>query len=526
MLLPEKLGGHSPSLLLPTGPSGKSEAAGGASKPSALDASSSRGVGVEEFVKSQYTREMELDSKLRPHAGKLGLGAGLVVGDLLVYGTNVSGLDTGLHEYSHATAVNALYDGAHPTVQVDGFENIGDFLKNPSGENLAKALTGYDRYQDGAAGYTSYSPGTPSELGTRVGPRGSAAIVSAAGSLAQELPVLSGWVAGFKLRHKHPFLGYTLMTASTISHFTNMLYPWSAIGAADQAHTGHDWAAFAAETGINPALTAAALTLSLPAVAVGLYLTEHHAQEKMKDHLALARLINNDQISPDDLSRLKAAYGSAKQMNEAEERMHALLSRPLDQVSKGFDRELSKASKELRREYDRFSDFVISQNREQIDQEKKQLKDQAPPGQAGWLTRASADLKQHFAKDKLGAALETGTIAGAAAVTGASALRAAGLVSGTLSGIGGAMGGALSVLAPGVGVLGAAHGIYRAAHTFADPSASQGDKATAASVALFTTVGAVGAAIPGLGLPIAALGLAGVAGTYGVRWLAHKIRGE
>jgi len=481
---------------------------------------------VEEFRRSRYTREIELDRAIR--AGQARGGdklKGFVLGDLLIYGANVAGTETALHEYAHAVTIKGLYPGTETYIQIDGFENIANFLKDPSGQNLGRILTAYDVHQDGAAGYTSYSPGSPSSTTEKIGHRAASAAISAAGTLSTELPILAGWAAGFKLRHKYPVLGYTMMTASGISHLTNMLYPWSAVGASPEAAlSGHDWAGFAADTGIHPAITATALSLSLPALAVGLYMVEHHNQEKQKDHLALARLINSDQVSPRELEILRESYGRSKEMTAAEDRLHSLLSTPLDQVKPGIDKELSRASRDLQKEYNRFSDHLIKELRSQVDAEKAVLNEQ-PGESASWIKAAGADLKAEFSRDKLGTALQMGTVAGATALAGASTVRAVGLLAPqALAGIGGIMGRAVFALAPGVGLLGAAHGIYQATKTFTNPEASKGDKAAAASVAFFTTMAAAGAAIPGLGLPAAIVGIAGVAGTHGVRWLAGKLK--
>jgi len=210
--------------------------------------------------------------------GALGRMKGAVLAmPLALYAGEATGASTWLHEEGHALAMRTLRDPAQVRVQVDGFENWRNLLEHPSWENLAGALGMRDAHGDGAAGYASYSGARETDLSRRLGERNTSAVISASGSVVQDLPAIAGFAAGYAIRKKHPVAGTALMTTSMAQHLMNSVYPWSAAAMsardlAQAAARGHDWANVAQATGIHPALTALAYTAILPLEALVLHL--------------------------------------------------------------------------------------------------------------------------------------------------------------------------------------------------------------------------------------------------------------
>ena len=188
-----------------------------------------------------------------------------------------------------------------------------------------------DTHADGAAGYVSYGDLRPTELGGRIGANASRAVISAAGSAAQAGASMAQFAVGYAVRKDHPVIGYTLMAASSVQHLSNSLYLWSAAGMsagelAEAASTGHDWASFAAATGVNPTLTALAYTALLPAEALVLHLIGKAVQKKKDDQRALASLISRGEITEADLLRLYDGYPEKARLQAAEASVAALAS--------------------------------------------------------------------------------------------------------------------------------------------------------------------------------------------------------
>ncbi|MEK9144105.1 MAG: hypothetical protein AAB339_00680, partial [Elusimicrobiota bacterium] len=263
------------------------------------------------------------------------------------YGSEISGASTFIHEGSHRAAAQLLADPGYLKLQVDGFENFGALVKNPSWDSLKDFLAMRDTHADGAAGYVSYGDLHPTELGRRIGANASRAVISAAGSAAQAGASMAQFAVGYAVRKDHPVIGYTLMAASSVQHLSNSLYLWSAAGMsageiAEAAATGHDWASFAAATGINPTLTALAYTALLPAEALVLHLIGKAVQKKKDDQRALASLISRGEITEADLLRLYDGYPEKARLQAAETSVAAQASGQASPTAPTATRETAK----------------------------------------------------------------------------------------------------------------------------------------------------------------------------------------
>ena len=136
------------------------------------------------------------------------------------------------------------------------------------------------------------------------------------------------------------------------------------------------------------------------------------------------------------------------------------------------------------------------------------------------------DIKQAYKEDKTGTVLKGAGIGAGVAATAHIGLRGVGaLAPGLAPGLIGTGAKVAGSLVPGLGVLGAAGTIYQANKTMHNPNATKMDKAAAVSFATFASVGAAALCIPGLGLPLAVVSIAGTLGTLGARWLVNKIKG-
>lgn len=374
------------------------------------------------------------------------------------YGTEVTGASTFIHEGSHRAAAQVLADPGYLKLQVDGFENLGALVRRPSWSAFKDFIGMRDTHADGAAGYVSYGDLHPTELGRRIGVDATRAVISAAGSAAQAGAAMAEFAAGYALRKDHPVIGYTLMAASSMEHLSNSLYLWSAAGMsagqiAEAASTGHDWASFAAATGINPALTALAYTALLPAEALVLHLIGKAAQRAKEDQRALASLISRGEITEADLSRLYDGYPDKPRLQAAESSVAALAlgaGSPAD----------PRTSADAARQYRAFQLYAAQAYRDRIEEEKALL---------GPLPEEKLSLKERLAAgwnglfsgpDKTGSLLQAGLLGGGA-VAGLAALAKT---------LGSALGAeVLKALVPGLGVLGAAYGLHKIGAALRDP---------------------------------------------------------
>lgn len=449
---------------------------------------------------------------------------GLSIGAALEYGLGVSGATTYLHEQGHAVMVKAFYKNPTVNVQVDGIDNVKNLIDHPSPQNLGKVLIGHDANQDGAAGVTRYDYGEGlNERGQALGQDGVQSIVFAAGCVAEEIPTLIGFTAGFKLRKKHPLIGYSLMSLTGIHHAATSMYPISALWTTTAERPGHDWASFAKHTGIHPAVTAAVFAASLPALGAALWFSEKKQEEKQKDKIAVTRLIQNGGIKIDEIDQAYRDYSRKEKLEKAQDEMAEVLQQPYSKLlnDRKLQKKLRKKLHSLKKEYDRFSLHLADKFREKVDEEKKNLP--KPPEMSLKQTARllKEDYKKAWKEDKVGTALSTGALAGATTVAGKSIADAAAVAAGSSTAA--AVGSTLGSFIPGVSMLGTAAATWRAGRVMKDPTKGKIDKVASASIAAFSALGTAGLMIPGLGLPAMIASVGGILGTYLAKGIAKKL---
>ena len=448
---------------------------------------------------------------------------GALVGIGVELGNAVTGASTILHENAHGFMVEQFYKNPTVDIQVDGVDNLKNLIKQPSMENLGRVLSGYDANQDGAGGVTRYTYGDGlNEAGEALGKNTVNTLVAAAGSLSEEIPALMGFAAGFKLRKKHPIMGYALMTVAGVHHLATASYPFTAITTTTAQRPGHDWAKFAELTGIPPIITAVAFGAAMPVLGVAMWLGEKKAEEKIKDRLAVGNLVRKGDISPDELTGAFARYSGSEKMKKAESKLMEIIDIPVTESNKKqISVKLRKAVSKVRKEYDSFGDFIAKNNRAKVDEEKKHLSGPDKTTMKQFTANLKNDVKESWNKDKVGTALTTGTLAGAGIVAAKSLTDAAAIATGSTTAL--AASSAMSYLIPGVSLLGTAAATYRAGKVLQSPDSGKMDKAAAVSTAAFSALCTAGTLIPGLGAPLVITGIAGMLGTYAVKALAQRI---
>lgn len=482
-----------------------------------------RGERLTQFNHGPEQKELTPGERRKRENAQLGgMGAGCV----LSLGTELSGTGTLIHEYAHKAAVEHCYTNAAATVQADAIDNIRNFLKEPSAAALGRILTGYDANNDGAAGVTQYNYGDgPSALGEKLGPNGSKAFIAAAGSVSTLIPDMAGFAAGFKLRKKHPLLGYSLMTMTAVHHFANSTYPLSAILGSKKP--GHDWVAFARSTGIHPAITGAVFTLSLPAMGAAMYLWERRQQEHANDHEALSRLVAGGKIPVEKLDDLFEKCPGKEKIAGLEGEMERLIKSHEEDESREFRKEFRSLEKKLAREYRHFGDLVIQEFRDDVEAEKKNFPRQEPELFTKVIKDILTGIRDSYREDKVGTILEGAGLAGGLTLAGQSTLQAIEVVSpGTLPAESILGSKTTSVLTSVLGAVFAANAAYRAVKIVRNVQASAIDKVSAVSTAVFSGLAALGAAIPGAALPLSITGYLGIVGTSIGRIIAHKVAGD
>ncbi|MCD4783020.1 MAG: hypothetical protein K8T10_04220 [Candidatus Eremiobacteraeota bacterium] len=448
---------------------------------------------------------------------------GLSIGAALEYGLAATGPITYLHEGAHATMVNAFYENPEVTIQVDGIDNVKNMIDDPSLKNLGRVLSGYDINQDGAGGVTRYNYGDGlNERGQAIGKNGVQAIVSAAGCIAEEIPTLIGFAAGFKMRKKFPVAGYTLMAMAGLHHFATSMYPISALWTTTANKPGHDWARFAESTGIHPLLTATVFAATLPTLGFAMWHSEKKSQEKARNRLAVTMLIQDGKLPVDKLDKAFKKYGRNKKLTKAQDDLAEVLEKPYDQLtkSKKLQGELRKKLRKVNREYNKFGDFLAKKYRKQVDEKKKTLP--KPPKMT--ISEAAKMLKEDIGRiwdeDKIGTALRAGTLAGTAGIGITAGARTVALATG--ASIAGPLGAVISNVIPGVSLVGTAATGWRAKNIINNPAATKMDKIAAASIAGFSALGTAGLMIPALGLPAMLISVGGILGTHAVKALVNK----
>ena len=473
-----------------------------------------------------YTKEFEegnVEKNMIQKAGSLGQkAAGLTIGALLDSTYTITGASTMIHEQGHAAMVHTLFKNPTTSIQVDAIDNMKNFANEPTGENFKKVLSGYDVNQDKAAGMTKIDPGdrlSAAGIATALvgGESAIPAIVAAAGCVAEEIPTFIGFAAGYKMRKKSPVMGYALMSMASIHHINTSMYPFSAMIPSIASTPGHDWTTFAKATGIHPAVTAVAFASTLPVMGYLMHRSEKKHETKMKNRWAAARLIQKGGLSPSELNSAYNNYLGKENLKNAQDNLAKILDTPINELpkdSKKVSKDIKKAVSSLKKEYDKFSDHLVSKFPDRI---KEELKNEPPPVKKTF-DETVKDMKAKFAEswkeDKVGTAMQTGTVAGAAGV----ALGVTGVTAATLTGAGGVASALATVVAPAiplVGTLGAANSIYRAAKTVKSPGATFLDKAASVGTAAFSAVSAAG--LLGMGAPLVLIGVAGALGTQAVK---------
>lgn len=155
------------------------------------------------------------------------------------------------HEMGHKLAIEALYENANPTVEVNPF----------------------------SGGVTRWSPSGLSETGQKLGPDMSRAAVSAAGTVVDTAVAVTTFAAGYRLRHKHPLIGTALMGYAGFSVFNSIAYAATALGSEGipaLAAQGNDFAGLALKAGIHPLVSIGFLAAILPAEYLLLRALENH----------------------------------------------------------------------------------------------------------------------------------------------------------------------------------------------------------------------------------------------------------
>ena len=473
-----------------------------------------------------YTKDFE-DKNITPNlVEKIGAAgkktAGFTLGALMDSTYSMSGASTMIHETAHAAMVHALFQNPTTEIQVDAFDNLKNFAKSPSAENFNRILSGYDVNQDKAAGITRIQPGDKLSIAGGLtalvsGGRAVPAVIAAAGCVAEEIPTFIGFAAGYKMRKQSPVMGYALMSLATIHHINTSMYPFSAMIPSIAATPGHDWTTFAKATGIPPVITAVAFASTLPVLGYVMHRMEKKHETKLKNRWASARLIQNGGISPKELKDSFNEYKDKNKIEQAQDKLSKFLDTPLSNLSgdsKKVTVEMKKSIGSLKKEYDKFSDFLAEKYSSRVTEE---LKHQPPPIKktfAETVQDMKANLAESWKEDKVGTSLRMGTLAGstgiAMGITGAAAAGLAGA-----GGVASALASAVVPAIPVVGTLGAAGSIYNAAKTVRSEGASLLDKSASIGTALFSAVSAAG--LLGLGAPFVLLGVAGVLGTQGAK---------
>ncbi len=478
---------------------------------------------IEPVSRDEETKEFLKEKKSFLKDGDIAPPVGALVGIGVELGIAVTGANAELHEHAHGFMVEHFYQNPSVDIQVDGTDNLKNLIKEPSIENLGRVLSGYDANQDGAAGVTRYTYGEGlNEAGKKLGENTVHTLIAAAGSISEEIPALMGFAAGFKLRKKHPVMGYALMTVAGVHHLATASYPFSALTTTTAQRPGHDWAKFAELTGIPPIITALAFGATMPLLGVAMWMGEKKAEEKIKDRLAVGNLIRNGEITTRELTRVFANYAGSEKLKKAESKLMELLDAPVSDADKNkMHVKLRRAVNSVRREYDSFGDALAKRFRAKVDEEKKHLSGPGKTTMKQFTANLKNNVKESWNKDKIGTTLTTGSLAGAGIVAAKSLTDATAIATGSTAAL--AASSTLSYLIPGVSLLGTAAATYRAGKLLQNPNAGKLDKAAAVSTAAFSGLCSAGMLIPGLGAPIVLTGIAGMLGTYAVKALAKKL---
>ena len=187
-------------------------------------------------------------------------GGAILAGTSATAAVVISRLDIYLHEYGHKVASEALFTGPEGSITIHSFFGVPK-------ENGIIELGFYERE---VTGLTS--------LGTQLGYDLSRAMVSSAGPGAG-IAVSLGWYAvGSAFDEKRPYTALAMKTAGYWYFFMSPL--GDALVAMD---SGSDVYKLAKKLDVSPTVPAAAISLSLPILALAIYLKKARKRAKAKN---------------------------------------------------------------------------------------------------------------------------------------------------------------------------------------------------------------------------------------------------
>jgi predicted phage tail protein len=332
-----------------------------------------------------------------------------------------------------------------------------------------------------------------------------------AGPIAQAIPQFILLPAGFMLRKKSPFVANALVASALVNYIGTLAHPLATMfGKGCDLNLAQQFL----RSDIGPWVGLYAV--ALPAMAIAMYMIHDSEQQFESNRRAIARLVMKQKIPEERLGELFAQYPGKGKILELEEKISHM---PEDAQPK----EVEKLAKELRKEHDRFTRHLCKKLPREIDEEKreylKELEEQKKKDKASGHSSVKegfkkniAALKAAFAKDKVGLALFSGSMAAFLASLGASAATAVStILTGGASAV--ALSPALRAIPLVGGSVGFASSVYQSVKTFKNPASSVKDKALAASRNLFSALILASFFVPSVGLPLACAGMAGLLGS-------------
>lgn len=426
-------------------------------------------------------------NKVKKPEGMLPIAAigSLTVADFLLTQIDPVGVNNIIHEGGHALAAKVLFN-ADTTIQVDSIDNLKNLLKAPCKENIDRLISGYDINGDKAKGTASINNRQETIFTQLLGPEKAESLVAIMGQVSMEAPQLLNFLIGFKIREKHPIIGYSLMAGSAINHFVNSMYPISTaamMGSSEKIELAvnkrDDFAKFFKFSGIHPLITATIFTAILPLEFLLLSYLEKKQKEKEINFKALKSLIDKGAISDKRILELRGSYPYKEKLEKAESELNELLETPVDEISNSKD-SLKNTTELLNVQNKKFCNYLIEAMRPEIEKEKEILIKKLPPAKSA--TESWNDLcentKKKYSNDKIGTTLEASTIIGQLSLlakTGFDSIKL--LLTGKLPPVSaGLIGGVLNTLVPAVGVVGVINNLYQIAGLVKNKQIKKGDK--------------------------------------------------